>query len=164
MVVSGSTGHPGVGEVYVYTKTATGWHRTAVLVDPDAVEFDGFPTGLAISGSTIVAGSGQTVYLFHKSAAAGWRQTAALTTEVGLDGASAISGNTLVVGAYSAASFAGRVFVFTKTATGWNEHELGSSSFPHDEFGISVALSGSSLVVRSMEGGSYAGRVFVFQG
>jgi hypothetical protein len=56
------------------------------------------------------------------------------------------SGTTLVVCASSDGSFAGRAYVFTKTATGWRQSAELSGS-PTGSFGESVAISGITIVV-----------------
>ena len=60
----------------------------------------------------------------------------------------AVSGTTAVVGT-SGSSYAGRAYVFTRTASGWKQAaELkGSDTNPGDNFGSSVAVSGTTAVV-----------------
>jgi FG-GAP repeat len=76
----------------------------------------------------------------------------------------AVSGTTAVVGAPYHASYAGRAYVFTKTATGWKQvAELkGSDTVAGDDFGSSVAISGTTAVVGAPDAGSNAGRAYVF--
>jgi hypothetical protein len=78
----------------------------------------------------------------------------------------AISGTTVVVGAYGTHTGAGRAYVFTKTATGWTQtpelkgsDTVGSSgTFDGDVFGGSVAISGTTAVV-----GAGNSRAYVFE-
>jgi hypothetical protein len=166
-------GFGGVGRAYVFTKTASGWEQVAELDASDTV--DGFGTSVAISGTTIVVGadggggmgSGRA-YVFTKTAS-GWKQTAELKASDAADfdsfGASvAISGTTVIVGAnFSGIGPHNRAYVFTKTATSWNQvAELeGSDTVAKDDFGGSVAISGSTAVVGA-DGHAKAGRAYVF--
>ena len=91
--------------------------------------------------------------MFTKTAA-GWKQAAELKgsdTVAGdyFGGSVAISGTTAVVGAAGHATYAGRAYVFTKTAAGWKQAaELkGSDTVAGDYFGDSVAISGTTAVV-----------------
>jgi nucleoside-specific outer membrane channel protein Tsx len=61
-------------------------------------------------------------------------------------------------------SYAGRAYVFTKTASGWNQvAELkGSDTVAQDGFGGSVAISGTTIVVGAVDHANYAGRAYVF--
>lgn len=176
------------GRAYVFTKTATGWKQTAEAKesDPTNLGTDAFGTSVAISGSTIAVGApdhphgtgasqgfGET-YVFTKSAA-GWKQTSEIKGPRGSfsDGfgySVAIAGTTLVAGAPYAATFAGRAYVFAKTATGWKQTAAlkGSDTTTTtglesgDLFGRSLAISGSTVVVGAPQHAGYAGRVYVF--
>jgi hypothetical protein len=123
---------------------------------------------VAISGTTVVvpAYDRDWAYVFTKSATR-WKQTAELSglstppVDYGFSVA-AISGTTIAVGAFFD-NDPGRVFVFTKTATGWKQAaELeGSNTTSGDGFGDSVAISGTTIVV----GAPYhanVGRAYVF--
>ncbi len=79
----------------------------------------------------------------------------------------AISGNTIVAGAYGYGAdpscegmFPGGAFVFTKTATGWKQTAVlqPSDKDVDDWFGIPVAISGSTIAV----GAENKGRTYVF--
>jgi hypothetical protein len=101
------------------------------------------------------------VDVFTKTAGV-WKEKAELkgSDTVGVLGYSvAISGTTVVVGAYD------RAYVFTKTASGWDQvAELeGSDSVPDDDFGDSVAISGTTAIVGADEAAYRdAGRAYVF--
>lgn len=122
-VVGSSAQANGAGRAYVFTKTATGWRRIAVLQGSDSVAYDYFGSTLAISGTTAVVGSAfydhdaGRAYVFTKTVT-GWRQAAELEgsdTRVGdvFGSALAISGTTAVVGAYGSHEDAGRAYVFS---------------------------------------------------
>src|SRR5208282_6153202 len=61
----------------------------------------------------------------------------------------AISGSTIVVGAFDHASEAGRAYVITKGAMGWHQvaELVGSDTVVGDGFGVSVAISGKTVAV-----------------
>jgi FG-GAP repeat len=116
---------------------------------------DRFGSSVAVSGSTVVVGAPfhasdtGRAYVFTKTSA-GWDETelegSGISAREFFAGPVAISGTTLVVCASSGGSFAGRAYVFTKTATGWRQSaELGGS--PTGSFRESVAISGTTIVV-----------------
>jgi hypothetical protein len=130
---------------------------------------------VAISPTTAIVGAygradnAGRAYVFAKDAAL-WKQTAELrgsdTTTGDYFGIStAISGTSVVVGAYDHAKDAGRAYVFAKTASGWKETaELkGSDTVAEDYFGSSVAVSGTTAVTGSYGQAKYAGRAYVFK-
>jgi len=99
----------------------------------------------------------------------GWKQAAELkgsdTTAGDYFGWSvAISGSTIVVGAYGHAKNAGRAYVFTESPKGWKQAaELKCANIlPGDQFGSSVAISGPTLVVGATNRAAAAGRAYVF--
>ncbi len=171
-IVVGAPGHANsAGRAYVFTKTGAGWKQTAELVGSDTVEYgdyDSFGFRVAISGTTIVMGAGTsgggpgTVYVFTKTGA-GWKQAARLEgSAYDFTDPLAISGTTIVVGAYNYAN-GGRAYVFTKTGAGWKQAaELeGSDTVAGDEFGA-VAISGTTIVVGAPGHAKDAGRIYVF--
>jgi hypothetical protein len=143
--------------------------QLAELKGSDTAAGDEFGSSVAISGTTAVVGAQDAgtgagrAYVFTK-AAKGWKQVAELKPpaygSTGFGYSVAISGTTAVVGAPDAEIGAGRAYVFTKTAKGWNQvAELkGSDTAGVDEFGYSVAISGTTAVV----GAWGAGRAYVF--
>jgi hypothetical protein len=175
------------------------WIQDAYLKASNTDATDEFGSSVAISGSTIVVGtqyeaSNQTtitnndgtastdnsaigsgaVYVFKRDANGDWIQDAYLkasNAEAG-DGfgySVAISGSTIVVGAYSedsnqmtitnadgsasannSAAHSGAVYVFKRDANGdWiqDAYLKASNAGANDEFGRSVAISGSTIVV-----------------
>jgi hypothetical protein len=76
----------------------------------------------------------------------------------------AISGSTIVVGAFDHASEAGRAYVFTKSSAGWRQSAelVGSDTVAGDGFGVSVAISGETVAVGSGLAASDAGRGYLF--
>ena len=178
VAISGTTAVVGSGAdnanaAYVFTKTADGWEQVAELKGSDSAANDMFGASVAISGSTAVISApahkpAGRAYVFTKTAA-GWEQTAELkgSGTVAGDGfgdSVALSGTIAVVGADGYAHDAGRAFVFTKTAAGWQQvAELkGSDTVAFDSFGVPVAISGTTAVVGAEGHANNAGRAYVF--
>ena len=148
--------------------------QLAELKGSDTVTGDLFGDSVAISGATVVvgawghAGEAGRAYLFTETAT-GWNQVAELkgSDTVGHDlfGYSvAVSGTTVVVGAFGTAKGAGRAYVFTETQAGWKQAaELrGSDTVAGDNFGYSVAISGTTVVVGAQGHAKHVGRAYVF--
>ena len=180
VAISGTTAfvgalvHAGGGRAYVFTKRVAVWKQTAELKGSDTVAGDWFGISVAISGTTVLVGAdghafvAGRAYVFTKRATV-WKQTAELKgadTVAGDDfgGSVAISGSTVVVGAFSRDNSAGRTYVFTKTASGWIQTaELkGFDTVAGDEFGFPVVISGTTVVVGACGHARNAGRVDVF--
>jgi hypothetical protein len=164
-----------VGVVHAPTPTSppaeTIGTQLAELSGSDTVGNDSFGSSVAISGTTAVVGAPNAhtagrAYIFSKTAS-GWKQVAELKgsdTVVGDDvgWSVAISGTTAVVGALEA-HFAGRAYIFSKTAAGWKQvAELkGSGPLDQDGFGNSVAISGTTVIVGAPFQGAH-GRAYIF--
>lgn len=164
-IVAGAAFNPNrAGRAYVFTKSAAGWQQTAELTGSDPALAPGycFAESVAISGATVIvgapgagcnAGNAGRAYVFTNSPA-GWRQTGELSASDTVAGDAfgfsvAISGRTVLVGAYGHGRTAGRAYVFTKSASGWRQTgELsGSDTVAGEWFGSSVAISGTTAVV-----------------
>jgi len=164
------------GRAYVFTKGAMGWRQVAELVGSGTVAGDAFGVSVAISGGTVAVGSALAAsdagrgYLFTKGAT-GWHQATELVGSgtVAGDGfgdSVAVSGSTVVVGAFAHASGAGRAYLFIKRPNGWRQSTdlAGSDTFSDDEFGYSVAVSGTTIAVGAYGHDSGVGRAYVFEG
>jgi hypothetical protein len=163
----------GMGAAYVFTKTGSGWHQSAELEAPDAVAGDGFGASVAVSGDTIAVGAPShaskagAVYVFTSSGK-GWKSAelkgSNTVAKDDFGDAVAISGSTLVVGAFGHAAETGGAYVFTKGSGGWHQAaELsGSGSISGDGFGVSVAIAGRIIAVGAGLAASAAGRVYLF--
>ena len=146
----------------------------------------GFGTAVAISGNTMVVGTGYdspfgslamgAAYVFTESGFT-WSQTQELTApngpaDLGFGSAVAISGNTIVVGASEAVvggnNSEGAAYVFTYSGTNWAEtQELNpSTSVQFAHFGAAVAISGETMVVgafgTTVGSNSFQGAAYVF--
>jgi hypothetical protein len=163
------------GAAYVFVKPGGGWSgaltQTANLIASDGAMNDYFGGSVAISGDTVVVGAqGDSVdantaqgsaYVFVKPGG-GWSgtltQTAKLTASDGatsnLFGHSvAVSGDTVVIGAYYANSYQGSAYIFVKPGEGWSgaltqtAKLIASDGVGYDFFGDPVAVSGDTVVV-----------------
>jgi hypothetical protein len=164
---------PGLGRAYVFTKTATGWHGSGELAGPGTTPGDLFGVSVAISGSTIVVGAPShaskagAAYVFIDTGRHWQTEKLEGYDTVAKDDfgdSVAISGSTIVVGAFDHASEAGRTYVFTKGAVGWRQvaELVGSDTVAGDGFGVSVAISGGTVAVGSGLAASDAGRGYLF--
>ncbi len=163
-VVAGAWGHDeGQGAVYVFVQNGTTWSQQAELTASDGAAFDALGYSVAISGSTIVAGSwGKGVgsnfsqgaaYVFVQNGTT-WSQQAELTAS---DGAAfdcfgysvAISGSTVVAGAYHHNGNQGAAYVFVQDGSTWSQQQelTASDGAPQDLFGSSAAMDGNTLLV-----------------
>jgi len=167
------------GAAYVFTESGSSWGnmtQTAKLTAANGAVGDCLGSAVAISGNTVVVGSawatvtnGSTLgpgaaYVFVEPVS-GWAnmtQTAKLTASDGADsawfgGAVAISGNTVVVGAYQATvgsnAQQGAAYVFTEPGTGWAGNLTQTAKLTsadgaaNDQFGRSVAVSGNTVLI-----------------
>jgi hypothetical protein len=152
--------------------------QLAELTSSDGGANDGFGVSVAISGDTIVIGSGAhavgqnaaqgAAYVFVKPAG-GWADTSTFTAELtASDGVASdnfgtsvsISGDTIVVGACNLSGVCsngpGKAYVFVKPAGGWAttstfDAELTPSDggTAADSFGLPVSIGGDTVVIGS---------------
>ena len=194
-VVVGSPAAGGKGAAYVFVKSATGWAnmtQTAKLTPSDAGGSLG--TSVATSGSVIVAGApfatvrGRTqqgiAYVFSRPIG-GWRDMTQTARLIASDGKSqsrlgqsvAISGNTIVAGAYGAIiggnAFQGAAYVFVKPPAKWASGTqtaklTASDGAANNYLGISVAVDGTTVVAgasgATIGSNSGQGAAYVFDG
>ncbi|MHC5541319.1 IPT/TIG domain-containing protein, partial [Singulisphaera rosea] len=189
-------GAPGVADVTVAIPGGTSGIRPedqfTYVIAPVISKFtasdgdanDAFGTSIAISGNTMVVGAPRAMvgsssnqgeaYVFTKSST-GWIQTATLTVPASYGAANtyfgisvAISGNTIVVGAYDATvgfnSAQGAAYVFSGSGTSWTETAriTASDGAEGDHFGHSVAISGGTIVVGAENNNEATGAAYVF--
>ncbi|WP_373999044.1 hypothetical protein [Bdellovibrio bacteriovorus] len=174
------------GAVYVYTKESNGWKLQQKLVASgpnERIAQDYFGSSVSISGDTIVVGAyvqgydsngnnfltqAGAAYVFVRSGQH-WTQQQKLIGE-GINGrmatdhfgfSVAISGDTIVVGAYrqgydangdNLIGAAGAAYVFTRFGTSWTLQQklVGeglNARVSSDVFGFSVAISKETIVV-----------------
>lgn len=156
--------------------------QTAKLTASDGANGDDFGTSVAIEGNTAIAGAAGddvgantaqgSVYVFVRNGTT-WTEQQKLTASDGaaddLFGASvALSGDTLVVGAYQkkvgANNGQGSVYVFVRTGGVWTEQQklVASDGAQNDEFGRSVAIEGNTIIAGAFGHNFDRGAAYVF--
>ncbi len=189
-VVVGSPGddrtyYTSAGSAYVYKRYGATWALEDKLAANDAASYDVFGNAVAISGDTVVVSAvGDDIgtndaqgsaYVFTRNGVS-WTQQQKLTSNIGyfLDhfGQSvAISGNTVVVGAYTSGvtQFSqGVAYVFTRNGAVWTQQQklIANDAGEYDYFGGAVAISGNALVVGAygdtINGQETQGSLYVF--
>jgi hypothetical protein len=177
------------GAAYVFTRSGGVWSQQAYLKASNTGAFDQFGISVSVSGDTVVVGAlsessnatavdgnqgdnsalgAGAAYVFTRSEGV-WSQQAYLKPSNSGAGdrfgvSVAVSGDTVVVGAYgedsnatgvggnqvdNSASSAGAAYVFTRSGGVWNQRAYlkASNTGASDQFGESVAVSGDTVVV-----------------
>ena len=177
------------GAAYVFIKPANGWvdsTENAKLTASDGQPGDAFGNSVSISGRTIAVGaffasdsSGNSfagkAYVFAQPSVGGQHdltQTAELTASdsqlLNYMGASiAVSGDTIVAGAYGHNNFQGVAYVFSKPSGGWTDMtqtgELSASDGKGSaDFGFSSAISGNTIVEGAVGAADSKGAAYIF--
>ena len=155
------------GAAYVFTRSGTVWSQQQKLNNPDPALDDRFGISVAISGNTVIVGAyiddgaftnQGSVYIFTRSGAV-WSQQQKLLASDAAAGdffgyGVAISGDTVIVGAYSddgAFLDQGAAYVFARSGTVWSQQAKLDNPDPEAGafFAYSVAISGDTIVVGS---------------
>ncbi|HQU82687.1 MAG TPA: hypothetical protein PKY59_06170 [Pyrinomonadaceae bacterium] len=170
------------GSAYVFVRSGTVWTEQQKLTAADGAEGDNFGWNVAINGNTAVIGApfsdaGENSdqgagYVFVRSGTV-WTLQQKLTAS---DGAQfdyfgfsvAISGETVVVGAYLADVGSvvdnGAAYVFVRSGTVWSQQK--KLSEPDHSYGSSVAISGDEIIVGAVGdffvSNSTQGRAYVY--
>ena len=171
----------GKSAAYVFRRSGSVWSQEAKLVKPNTLPGGGFGYAVALSGGTLAVACGDNekgyaagaVYVFEY-AEGQWVPRARLIASDGmaddrLGTALAISGDTIVAGAFYRSSQRGAAYVFQKPAGGWTDTTevarlLASNGGGFDQFGYAVAVSGNTVVVGAPWVASGAmGTVYVFE-
>jgi FG-GAP repeat len=155
------------GAAYVFTFDGTSWSEKQKLTASDVVSYDFFGWSVAMSGDTAVIGMLQddcaagplcgAAYVFRFNGAIWVEEQKLRANGAGpfdLFGfAASVSGNTVVVGAYSddclAGEDCGSAYVFRYHGAMWVQEQrlTASDAGASDRFGISVSVDGGTLVV-----------------
>ena len=174
------------GAAYVFDRDqggAANWGEVKKLTASDAQAGDFFGFSVAVSGDIAVAGaSGEdaggtdagAAYVFQRNegGASNWGEVTELVASDARAGdqfgvSVAVSGDTVVVGAYLADN-GGAAYVFQRNEGGadnWGEVKklLASDAQAGDQFGVSVAVSGDTAVAGADAGGGQTGVAYLFQ-
>ncbi len=176
-------GGSNAGAAYVFTRSGTTWSQQAKLTASDAAADDNFGWDTGIDGDTVVVGAQReaaggtdagAAYIFTRSGTT-WSQQAKLTASDAQAGdyfgrSSAISGDTVVVGAYTedaGGSNAGAAYIFTRSGTTWTQQAkiTASDAQAADMFGETVDIDGDTVVVGAFgedTEGAAAGAAYIF--
>ena len=164
------------GAGYVFEETsASVWTQQAELLATDGrSDGDDFGISTSLSGNTLVVGAPNQnsegaayVYTLNNS-------TWTFDTELSDPGVTAgdafgnsvaVSGNTIIIGAYGTNGKTGAAYVYHRSTTGWHHQATLTASDQQvgDDFGYSVALSGSAALVSSFGRNNFAGAVYLFR-
>ena len=179
------------GAAYVFLRSGSTWTQQAYIKASNPDAYDQFGWSVAVSGDTLAVGAtgesskatgvngDQTnnggpgsgaIYVFSRSGAS-WTQQAYLKPGAYVSGVAsalghslAISGDTIVAGAYgdassakgingnpqdSAANQSGAAYVFVRSGSTWTQQAYikASNSDAQDQFGAAIALSDDTLAV-----------------
>jgi hypothetical protein len=155
------------GSAYVFLRSGVTWAQQPKLTASDGAAGDRFGTSVAVSGDTAVVGAvgdntpagadAGSAYVFLRSGVT-WAQQQKLTASDGAASAFfgssvAVSGDTVVVGAYSddtpAGVDAGSAYVFLRSGVTWAlpQKLIAPDGAATELFGSSVAVSGDTVVV-----------------
>lgn len=170
VAVSGSTivvgafddnigGNPRQGAAYIFNREGEDWVETQKLTASDGAADLSFGWSVAFSGSTVVVGAvgdngfQGAAYVFNRQGGS-WVEAQKLTAS---DGAAfdefgqsvAVSGSTIVIGAFFDNNRQGAAYVFDCQVGNWVEVQklTASDGAVSDLFGWSIAISGSTVVV-----------------
>ena len=189
-------GAPGTTAAYIFMRNHSAgdaWGEVAKLTPAGPDPGGGFGLSVALSGDTAVVGcetnapggllNAGAAYIFNRNLGGGdnWGQVKKLTAsdvevEDRFGNSVAISGDTIVVGAYgdrlAEMNWVGSAYVFARNHGGsdsWGELTKLTASDPkeYDRFGFSVAIIGETIVAGSLFGlgpeGSSPGAAYVFE-
>ena len=171
------------GSAYILARNwggADNWGQVKKLTASDGAADDWFGFTVAISGDTVVVGARGNdsykgaAYVFARNwgGADNWGQVKKLTAigSVANDyfgWSVAISGDTIVVGAYGDDGYRGAAYVFARNqggANNWGQVRtlVAADGAVWDCFGMSVAISGDAIVVGAHMDDSVKGAAYVF--
>lgn len=184
-----------IGAVYVFRRSGSNWTQEAYVKPGNTAAARFFGVSVDLSGDRMAIGAGESsvlgvasgeVFVFDRSGGT-WSESARFSgnNTGSFDGFGrrvALQGDVLAVGARSESSGtpgtnppqddnapdSGAVYVFVRTATGWEQRAFlkASTTSEQDNFGSDVALSGDTLVVGArLEDvpGTNCGHGFVFR-
>jgi hypothetical protein len=189
LVLVGAQSHDGVGEdagaAYLFRRGNDGrWGQIAKFQPAGLTAGDRFGHSVAMDGRICVIGAigrdgtcidSGAVYIVREGTG-GWDEFDLLTPKPEVDHqmfgfAAALSGDTLVVGAYGdgpQVPFSGAAYVYRRSGEGWRPQSKlrPGRTTSLDEFGRAVSVSGNVVVVGARgdaERGPRAGAAYVFE-
>ncbi|CAN5741490.1 choice-of-anchor B family protein [soil metagenome] len=162
------------GTVYTYRRGARGWAEATQLQATGGQPSDGFGSSLSVSGETLVIGTAArgnrtgAAFVFRRDGN-GWVQAAELRPTDLTDGdafgtAVAVAGDVALVSAPGDAEQAGAVYVFRRSAAGWQQEArlTASDAVARASFGAALALDGTRAFIGMPGTNENRGSVVVF--
>jgi len=159
------------GAVFVYQRdnATRHWNLTQKFTPSDAVVKDYFGTPIAIDGDTVIIGSRDKAYVYHRSHVGTWIQQQLLQPSdtpvgfayIGID----VHGDKAAIGAMMDNDWAGSAYVFERDSGGiWHEVQ---KLYPHnpaieDQFGHAVAIYANTLAIGSKGTTLNSGYAYIF--
>jgi hypothetical protein len=171
------------GKAYIFGRNQGGvdnWGQVKKLTASDGAALDEFGLSVGISGDTVVVGAPDKNfgtgaaygYGRNQGGADNWGQVKELTASDGAPGDTfgesvGISGDTVVVGAYSKNSETGAAYIYERNQGGaenWGQVQklTASDAAIHDRFGLSVGIGGDTVVVGAQFKNSFTGAAYIF--
>ncbi|HLM62536.1 MAG TPA: FG-GAP-like repeat-containing protein, partial [Pyrinomonadaceae bacterium] len=166
-----------IGAVYVFTRNGATWAQQQILTAPDAAANNGFGHSVAVSGDSLIIGSGSqgsSAYIFVRSGST-WQHQQKLTASDGAAGFStsvAISGDSVIIGAQGdnigSNSLQGSAYIFTRNGTTWTQQQklVATDGARGDLFGSSVGISGNTAIAgahwHDVQGRPNQGAAYIF--
>ncbi|HKY03620.1 MAG TPA: putative Ig domain-containing protein [Blastocatellia bacterium] len=157
------------GSAYVFTRNGLSWIQQQKLVSSTGYTLNHFGNAVAISGDTAVIGAYTTgvtqfsqgvAHVFTRAGGVWSEQQKLIANDAGeydhFGGAVAISGDTVVVGAYgdtiNGNDVQGSLYVFTRTGSTWTQQPkiTASDGAWNDFFGVSVAMTSDTIVAGAL--------------
>lgn len=177
----------GADRAYIFTRTNGVWGQQAVLQSPDSTGVDHFGLNVSLSGDSVVIGAERhdtvdgtdagAAYVFRRVSGI-WGLEAKLTASDALAGdrfgfCAEIVGDYVAVGAIFGTTAPGvrngKVYVFKRDVTTWNQVEIltASEGGTEDQFGNSVAIQDDLIIVGAVaddfNGVRDSGSAYLFQ-
>ncbi len=149
------------GTVYVARRIGSSWNIAQQMFAPDGANLDKFGKAVALDGTWGIVGapgddaSAGSAYLYQSNADGSvwsYRQKLLSPTRTAYEyfGQSvAISGSTIVVGAYGNGAYTGKAYVYRWNGSTWTwvQTLTAPGAATYDFFGYSVAVSGNVILV-----------------
>jgi FG-GAP repeat len=180
-LVVGAPGAAGVGAAYVFSYAGGTFTFEKKLVAPDPDTGDRFGLSVAIDGDTVVVGAESKdrvgvpggvdagmAYVFTRAAGAFGAGVPIGASDAKAGDAFgwsvAISGSSILVGAYQRNQFRGALYPFEKSGATWTPQTAitASDAAPGDQLGVSLTIHGTVAVAGAFGKSSFAGAAYVF--
>ena len=150
------------------------WAEQDHIFASDPAANDGLGSGAAIDGETAIVGaSGDdsnrgAAYVFVRSGGT-WSQQQKLTASDGapedqFGNSVAISGDTVIIGAFGDDSVKGAAYIFTRSGTTWSQQQklTASDGVADNRFGWSVVVNGDTAIAGATLHDNVRGAAYVF--